>query len=84
MKKLLSTMFAVSLATAAGATFANALDPDDDATDFMPNASIVITSTAPTRAAAYDADDDATNFMPNAGSEVEQVAYVWGTYPTDD
>jgi hypothetical protein len=82
MKKLLSTMFAISLATAGGAALANALDPDDDATDFMPNASIVIVSSAPARVAAYDPDDDSTSVMPNAHIEVEQVAFAWD-YPTD-
>lgn len=79
MKKLLSTVFAVAITTAAGA----ALAEEDEALRIAPNAQVVITSTAPTGPAVYDRDDDAMKVAPNAQKQVEQIPYVWGTYPTD-
>lgn len=79
MKKLLSTMIAIGLTSAAGA----ALAEEDEALLIAPNAQVVIVSTAPTGPAVYDRDDDAMKVAPNAQKEVEQIPYVWGTYPTD-
>lgn len=85
MKKLLNTMIAVAFAVAGGAALANIYDPDDDATDFMPNAQLTVESIPATGPIVYDADEgDTMKVVPNAQLEVAQVAYVWGTYPTDD
>jgi len=80
MKKLLSMMIAVGLTTAAGVAFA---EEEDEALLIAPNAQRVIVSSAPAGPAVYDRDDDAMKVAPNAQKEVEQIPYIWGTYPTD-
>lgn len=80
MKKLLSTMIAVALATAAGVALA---DEEDEALSIAPNAQRVVVATPPAGPVVYDADDTAVLVAPNAQIEVEQTGYIWGTYPTD-
>jgi hypothetical protein len=63
MKKVLSTVFAVALATAAVAAFAD----DDEAMDVAPNAKNVVISQPPTGPVTYD-NDEAMAVAPNANT----------------
>jgi hypothetical protein len=65
MKKVLSTVFAVALATAAVAAFAE----DDEAMDVAPNAKNVIVSTPATGPVTYDTDE-AMSVAPNASAVI--------------
>jgi hypothetical protein len=65
MKKVLSTVFAVALATAAVAAFAE----DDEAMDVAPNAKNVVVSQPPTGAVSYDTDE-AMAVAPNASAVI--------------
>lgn len=76
MKKLLSTLFAIAFAAAAGAAFAE----EDEAMAVAPNAQRVIV-TQP--GAAPQERDEAMDVAPNARTDIPQVPYVWGSYPTD-
>ncbi|MGB8433940.1 MAG: hypothetical protein WCE38_06765 [Burkholderiales bacterium] len=72
MKNLLSTMIAIAMTTAAGATLA----AGDTAEDIAPNAQQVIVSSAPTGPVSYGRDE-AMDVAPNAQIVVEQTAYTW-------
>jgi hypothetical protein len=72
MKKLLSTVFAVALATTAVAAFAE----EDEAMDVAPNAKNVIVSPAPSGPVRYDTDE-AMDVAPNGAITIEQTTYTW-------
>jgi hypothetical protein len=72
MKKLLSTAFAIALATTAVAAFAD----DDEAMDVAPNAKNVVISQPPSGPVTYDTDE-AMAVAPNAAIVIEQTTYTW-------